>query len=181
MAARKFSLSIILALLAFLLLGATCATIREAPSSAREAYDIAQDDLKKQRYEESKYRFEKILSEYPKSDLADNALFRLGYIACIQGDYENARAYFASLIEDYDNSEWIFDASTWLGLLDEWHLLSQELDKTKAQLGIAQDQAGGDSSIGIDAADRIEELQAEIGRLREENNNLRLLIENIEE
>ena len=180
MAALK-KYSPLLLITSFFLIGSQCAIVQEAPPDARKAYEAAQHDLTKKRYEEAKFSFEQILTNYPQSDYADNALFRLGYIACIGGRYEAAYGYFSALIEDYGNSEWVFDARTWLGLLEEWQLLSKELEKTKAQLGFVQKKTDIGDEIQNDATERIDELQSEISRLREENNNLRLLIETLEE
>lgn len=179
MAARKFSISIIIAL-ALSILMSGCVHTRPTPTSARELYDYAQEDLKKGRYEEAKYRFEKVLTDYPETDIADNALFRLGYISAIQEDYALARNYFSSLLEDYEDSEWAFDAATWLNLLNEWARLNNELQEARDRLGMAQQEAEASDRTQNDTAERIQELQDEITILREENNNLRMLIENLE-
>ena len=180
MAARKPLNSFIIILVATIILSG-CIQPRPTPTSARELYDYAQEDLKKGRYEEAKYRFEKVLKEYPNTDLADNALFRLGYINIIQENYEASYNYFGALLQDYENSEWKFDAQTWLKLLEDWKRLKSELENAREQLGIAQRQAETSDRTENDTAERIQELQDEINRLREENNNLRMLIENLEE
>lgn len=158
-----------------------CALPPPTPSSAEELFNTAQEDLKKGRYEESKYRFEKVFVEYPNTEIAGNALFRMGYICAIQKDYKSARNYFSLLVENYSDSKWKFDAQTWLNLLDEWSRLKNELDDAKNQLGIAQRQRQTDTveKPESDTASRIQELQEQITKLREENNKLRLLIETL--
>ncbi len=180
MAARKSLRNIILILSLPGIFLAGCAHIQETPSSAKETYSVAQENLKKKRYEEAKYNYESILSEYPNSDLADNALFRLGYIACIQLEFENARDNFTTLREKYPKSEWLFDTETWLGLLDSHHDLYTELEDAKAQLGAARN-AAKNTGESNDTAAKIEDLQEEINRLRDENTELRVLIETLEQ
>jgi TolA-binding protein len=183
MASRKFLGNIILAVISGVLFYG-CALPPPTPSSAEELFNTAQEDLKKGRYEESKYRFEKVFVEYPNTEIAGNALFRMGYICAIQKDYKSARNYFSLLVEDYSDSKWKFDAQTWLNLLDDWARLKSELDDAKNQLGIAQRQRQTDTTgtkPENDTAGRIHELQEQITKLREENNRLRLLIETLDD
>ncbi len=158
-----------------------CANTMPPPNTAQEYYESAQNDLRKRRYEEAKYRFEKIYNNYPECDIADNALFKLGYIYIIQKDYASSEKFFRIIVEDYEDSEWKFDAQTWLKLLEDWKRLKNELENAREQLGIAKKQAETSDRTENDTAERIQELQDEVSRLRDENNNLRMLIENLEE
>ncbi|GEM_PF-1653027 len=178
---RRLIILALLTTLALLLLnGSQCAsTGRETPPRAEVIYDKAQNDLRRQRFEEAKFEYRKLFTEYPESELADNALFKLGYIACVQKDYLDASDLFSTLIAKYPKSEWNFDAKVWLGLLDSWRKLDDELDKVEKQLGIAQEQPQQEDTPAGTSAE-IEELQEQINRLRDENRKLRELIESIE-
>ena len=175
MAARKLSISAFFVVLAIFLTGSQCASVRRTPSSAGQLYKSALEDLQKHRFEEAKYNFKKIYSDYPNSDYADNALFRLGYIACVQEEYLLARDYFGTLVGEHPKSEWAFDAKTWLGLLNSWVELSRELEEVRDQLGVVIDQSEQNNT-----AKDIEDLQNEISRLQEENRKLRELIETLD-
>ena len=171
----------LLSILALLLLnGSQCASAgHETPPRADIIYDKAQNDLRRQRFEEAKFEYRKIYTEYPESELADNALFKLGYIACVQEDYLDASDLFSTLIAKYPKSEWNFDAKVWLGLLESWQKLDNELEKVNKQLGIVQDQPLQDDAPAGTTTE-IEELQERINRLSDENRKLRELIESIE-
>ncbi len=180
MAPRKSLVSLFMLVLAAVLFYG-CAMPAPTPTSAQENFDQAQEDLRKGRYEEARYRFEKVVTDYPNSDLADDALFKLGYICVIRKEYNSARNYYSTLVEDHSGSRWKFDAQTWLNIIDEWAELKKELETAQSRLGMAERKVETGAQTENDTADRIQELQDEISRLREENNNLRLLIESLED
>jgi TolA-binding protein len=164
-------------LVAFVLIGSQCATVpKSGKPTSTELFDKAQDDLKNHRWEEAKYGFKQVYTTNPSSERADDALFRLGYISCMQKKYTEAKGFFDELLKKYPKSEWAFDSQVWFDLLDSFSKTSAELDDVKVKLGSAR-QTDSQSKSDNDAGKKIDDLQKEIEKLREENNKLREIIE----
>jgi len=180
MAVRKFFINIFLLVTFALFIVSGCTTmVVTGDMSPEELYKNAQENLRKQRFEEAKYNFKQLYKNYPDSELADNALFRLGYIACAQGEFYSAEDYFSTLLEDYPRSEWAFDSEVWNSLLSSWKDCRGQIDRLNRQLKVERNRESGDES-GSEAIDEIESLQQEIEDLKEENKKLRELIESMQ-
>ena len=176
MVAKSYSINkILLAIIAPIML-MSCAHTPEVAVGATQLFDSAMENLKDQRFEESKYEFRQFFSKHPNSEYADDALFRLGYISCLQKNYADARDYFGTLIDDYSKSEWVFDARVWKDLLDSWIEKDRELRSVKSKLSSIKPS---DESESSDSAKDIEALQEELDRLREDNRKLRDIIESM--
>jgi tetratricopeptide (TPR) repeat protein len=177
MAAKSYSINkIILAIVVPTIMLMSCAHTPEATFGATQLFDSATENLKDQRFEESKYEFRQFYSKHPNSEYADDALFRLGYISCLQGNYADARDYFSTLIDDYLKSEWVFDAEVWKSLLDSWIEKDRELKSVKSKLSSMKPR---DKAETGDSAGDIEALQEKLDRLREDNRKLREIIESM--
>jgi outer membrane protein assembly factor BamD (BamD/ComL family) len=177
MGARRFYYSAALFLVAFFLIGSQCATLpKNGKPDSGSLFDRALSDLKNHRFEEAKFGFKQVYTSNPASERADDALFRLGYISCVQKKYSEGKGYFDELVKKYPKSEWSFDAKIWFELLDAYSKTSAELDDVKTKLGSPK-QPDNQSKTDNEASKKIEELQKEIEKLREENNRLREIIE----
>ena len=172
----KFYLRIIIALTGILFI--QCAKPYATPEGSKMIFESAQEDLRKHRFEEAKYNFRRVYTEFPESDLADNALFRLGYIACIHEDYSTASRLFKSLLDDYPKSEWRFDSEVWYKVLNSWSSMSSELDNARSRLGILTREI--ENKDEGDVTGEIDKLQQEINRLMDENRKLRELLDDVE-
>jgi len=159
-------------------LSLSCAHTTHTHRSADDLFASASDNLRRQRFEEAKYEFNKYYIENPESDLADDALYRLGYIACVQNRYDDARGYFETLIEEYPKSNWLFDTKVWTRLLDSWASSNAELESVKSKLSSARAEPAPVQQPA--PSEEIERMQEELERLREDNRKLRELIESME-
>ena len=178
MATHRHSIKLVFAIAAMVFFGASCAHIPKDVSGPTQIYNAATNDLKKQRFEEAKYKFKQLYQKFPSSEFADDALYRLGYISCLQEKYADARNYFGILIERYPKSEWTIDAGVWKKLLDSWSSANEELKRVKKRLdSTAQANVTPDTTK---PSDEIERLQKELDRLREDNRKLREIIESTE-
>ncbi|MBW1974514.1 MAG: tol-pal system protein YbgF [Deltaproteobacteria bacterium] len=71
------------------------------PSDEKSAYEGALKAFHDRNYKQSEENFKAFLKRYPDSPLADNALFWLGEIYFIRGDYLKAIEYYQKLLDTY--------------------------------------------------------------------------------
>ncbi|MCK5833100.1 outer membrane protein assembly factor BamD [bacterium] len=155
----------------------SCAHIPKTTQASADIYMSASENLKKQRLEEAKYEFNQLYTKHPKSDYADDALFRLGYISCVQEKYNDALDFYDDLIDKYPKSEWIFDAKVWQNLLKSWQSSNNELKAVRSKLNSKKTTKEPSENK---ASEEIEGLQQELSKLKEDNRKLRELIESME-
>ncbi len=178
MVARKFYCSIIFILGTLFISCAHTSSVTRGPS---DLFASASDNLKKQRFEEAKYEFRQFVNNFPESNLADDALYRLGYISCVQGKYFDAEGFFVTLIDDYPKSEWVFDADVWRKLLEKYRVAADELETVKKKLNSSKVETGtAKTSSPAPVVEEVDKLQDELNRLKEDNRKLRELIESME-
>ncbi len=72
---------------------------------ASEIFIKAEQALIEDSLEDAWNGFSKIMQHYPKSVLADNALFSLGMIARKKGDHKRAQQIFEQIIRDFPDSD----------------------------------------------------------------------------
>jgi TolA-binding protein len=53
--------------------------------------------------------YERICREAPKGEFADSAAYQIGFVRFLEGDWEGAEKAFRRLLEQYPESEWVFD------------------------------------------------------------------------
>ena len=88
---------------------------REDQIAFNNAYKI----FKKRNFTDAGRAFLKFRSQYTKSDLVDDAVYFIGYIHFLQGQYDRATLYFQEMLEQYPQSNWILDGKWWLGVSHE--------------------------------------------------------------
>jgi tol-pal system protein YbgF len=78
-------------------------------------YQQAFDQLKEQRYDDARRGFERFLSEYPDSQLADNGQYWLGETYYVGQDFSAALTEFQKVIDGYPTSRKVPDALLKIG------------------------------------------------------------------
>lgn len=73
--------------------------------SAQDLYDEAYTSYKKGKHEASRKLFSEYISQYPNSDLADNAYFWIGESFYDQGKYEEAILRYDNIVQKFKESE----------------------------------------------------------------------------
>ena len=68
-------------------------------------YDSAYSDLKEGNYQLAIAEFSRYLSDFPQTDLADNAQYWIGECYYVQGEYKKALVEFQKVLGKYPNSE----------------------------------------------------------------------------
>ncbi len=71
------------------------------PPTERSMYEQALNAFHKKNYSDSERTFKAFLKKYPDSPLADNALFWLGEIYFLRGDYLKAIEYYQKVLDIY--------------------------------------------------------------------------------
>ncbi len=84
--------------------------------SAKAEYGRAFDAFRKGRHDLASRLFERFLDLYPRSDLADNAVYWMGEIAYKRGDYDRALGLFSKVVEEYPAGNKVSDAFLKIGL-----------------------------------------------------------------
>lgn len=74
-------------------------------ADARKAYDAAFNNLKNSDYVAATQAFQQYLTDYPGSDLADNARYWLGEAYYVTRDFEKAIAAYQQLLSDFPDSQ----------------------------------------------------------------------------
>ncbi len=105
----------------------------------KEVYTAAYDLLNQRDYDAATQEFKAYLDRFPEGQFASNSCYWLGKIANQNGDYEQAKSWFAKLISDYADAPKVPDAKYDLG-----RVYFNLGDKIKAK-AIMQDVAGGSS------------------------------------
>ncbi|MFQ3324255.1 MAG: tol-pal system protein YbgF [Pseudomonadales bacterium] len=78
---------------------------------AKQAYDDAYANIKKQDFEQAVIAFEIFIPQYPESTYAGNAYYWLGELYVLRGDLDLAKASYLSLLENFPAHRKVPDAS----------------------------------------------------------------------
>lgn len=132
-----------------------------APSAAggddRAGYQAALELLRQGRYPQAETAFRQFLTDYPNSELADNAQYWLAETHYVNRDFEIALAGFQSVIENYPNSRKVPDALLKAGFcqyeLGQWADARRSLEAVVEQFP--------DSTATRLANQRLERMRAE--------------------
>ncbi len=81
--------------------GLSSQTTMPKPPSEKSVYEQALEAFHKKNYSESEKTFKAFVKKYPDSPLADNALFWLGEIYFLRGDYLKAIEYYQKVLDTY--------------------------------------------------------------------------------
>lgn len=92
---------------------ATAVVIAEqtAAVGAKQAYNDAYANIKKQDFEQAVIAFESFIPQYPESSYAGNAFYWLGELYVLRGDLELAKTSYMSLLEKFPDHRKAPDAS----------------------------------------------------------------------
>lgn len=82
----------------------------------QKVYNMAYQDVIKGNYKMAIKGFEDYLKSYPKTTLADNAVYWIGECYYIQKDYTKSQNWYNRLLEDYPKSEHFASAKLKLGM-----------------------------------------------------------------
>ncbi len=93
-----------------------------------KVYKLAYQDVSKGNYKLAIKGFEEYLKSYPKTSLADNAVYWIGECYYIQKDYANSQRWYTKLIDEYSKSEHLSSSKLKLGMS-----LYNQRYKTKAK------------------------------------------------
>ena len=91
---------------------------KEVPyeEAAKNAFDAAEASFSKTNYKPALEKYEAFLNDFPKSSLADDAIFRIGVIHEAMGDVPNAGRAFGRIVSDYPGSDLASEARFKLGV-----------------------------------------------------------------
>jgi tol-pal system protein YbgF len=79
-------------------------------AEAQALYDEGYTLFHEQRYADAEARFSRFVELYPRTDLADNALFWVGECRYARGDFSAALEAFSSTVERYPDANKVSDA-----------------------------------------------------------------------
>ena len=85
---------------------------KEIPSAfdPEDLYNDGQDFFLTGRYNDARDAFERLVSDYPSHDLADNALYWIGESFYVEQDYKTALSKFNGVVEKYPKANKAPDA-----------------------------------------------------------------------
>jgi tol-pal system protein YbgF len=104
-----------------------------AANTAKTKYDAAMKLYKEKKYKAAREKFSALLKEFPKDQLADNALFWTGEAYYKEKDFEGAIAEYAELLKSYPDS-----AKAPSALLKEGYSLIELNDKKDGRVILEQ-------------------------------------------
>lgn len=84
--------------------------------AAKQAFEAAEASYSKTNFKPALEKYEKFLADFPKSSLADDAIFRIGLIHEQMGDVPNAGRAFGRIVSDYPGSDLASEARFKLGV-----------------------------------------------------------------
>ncbi|MBN2542294.1 tetratricopeptide repeat protein [bacterium] len=141
------------------------------------SYKLAEDYLRKQKFDQAIGEYREIVNNYPESQYADDAYFKLGYIHCVKGDYKLANTYFTIVLDKYSKSNWAFDAQTWANLTGGILSCTDKISDAEKKLGTYN---GNKNTKDDELTDKVEQLKQENKELRERIEELERLIGELE-
>jgi branched-chain amino acid transport system substrate-binding protein len=84
--------------------------------AAKNAFEAAEASYSKTNFKPALEKYEAFLKDFPKSSLADDAIFRIGLIHEQMGDVPNAGRAFGRIVSDYPGSDLASEARFKLGV-----------------------------------------------------------------
>lgn len=89
---------------------------REAPRSDQDLYRTAEEDLQKKRYEDARQSLQKLINQYPDSELVAEARLKSARALYNQERFEEARAEYQRFLELFPEHERIDEARYYTGM-----------------------------------------------------------------
>lgn len=115
-------------------------------ASEREAYSAAFELMRQRQFEESLSAFETLTEEYPNGVYTANAFYWLGELNLALDDNEQARQWFAQVVNLYPDHQKIPDALYKLGVT--YHRLGDE-NRAREYLNQVRDEHPQSSAAGL--------------------------------
>ncbi|MCG8338938.1 MAG: tetratricopeptide repeat protein [Proteobacteria bacterium] len=79
-------------------------------------FEVAFKSFKARRFKKADQQFKDFRKNHPKSDLADDSLYFIAYMAFLRGDYNTSSLRLFELLKQYPKSNKKYDAKWWLGV-----------------------------------------------------------------
>ncbi len=79
-------------------------------------FEVAFNSFKARSFKKADQHFKSFRRNHPKSDLADDSLYFIAYMAFLRGDYNTSSLRLFELLKQYPKSNKIHDAKWWLGV-----------------------------------------------------------------
>ncbi|MDQ7052549.1 MAG: tetratricopeptide repeat protein [candidate division KSB1 bacterium] len=100
----------VFAVLAALVMFSTASLLASTPPQAQKLLNKARKDIARQKFEKAEKHLRRLLSQFPNSDLADDAVFWQAYIQEARDRDLTAFQQFAELRQRFPDSEWADNA-----------------------------------------------------------------------
>ena len=131
---------------------------KEAARNEQELYQSAQADLEKQKYEDARQSLQRLINQYPDSELVSEARLRSAKALYNQERYEEARAEYQRFLELFPEHERIDEARYFTGMSHFRQMERVDRDQSFARQALDQFQiitkTMPDSAYAEDAAQK---------------------------
>ena len=139
--------------------GAGCGGAKQDPvRSEQDLYQAAESDLQKNRHEDARQNLQKLINQFPDSDLVAEARLKSARTLFNQERYEEARADYQRFLELFPEHERIDEARYYMGFSYFRQMEAVDRDQTAARQALSQFEiimkTMPDSSYAKDAAER---------------------------
>jgi hypothetical protein len=141
--------------------------------SAKNYFTRAETALKDHKFNEALFVYTEYYNKYPAGKLADEALYKKGFLECYLDKLDDAQQSFETLIEKYPKSKWHFDASVWSGVIGD--ALSANKNDSSLKKTVKQPQPQTQDTKEL--ASKIQKLESENTELRRQLQKLRELVD----
>jgi outer membrane protein assembly factor BamD len=134
------------------------ATKREAVRNEQDLIQSAEDDLQKKRFEDAHQSLQKLINQYPDSDLVAEARLKSAKSLFTQARYEEARAEYQRFLELFPEHERIDEVRFYMGFAYFRQMEAVDRDQSAARQAIQQfdiiAKTMPDSAYAKDAAEK---------------------------
>jgi outer membrane protein assembly factor BamD len=136
--------------------GGCAGTKKEVAGSDQELLQTAETELKGKKYEDARQSLQRLINQYPDSELVAEARLRSAKALFDQDRYEEARAEYQRFLELFPEHERIDEARYYIGLAYFRQIERVDRDQSSAQQALSQFQillkTMPDSTYAEDAA-----------------------------
>lgn len=149
-------------------------------------YHQAETALAAQDYDTALRVYQEVQQQYPGSEYGDDAQFKIGFLYIChknpQVHYDKALNAFRELVKDYPQSIWVYEASSWIKVLES----RQELQaKAEQVLKAPPPEAGTEQLKEVqrhlqEMNKSVDKLTAEKKALIDENEKLKSVLKKLE-
>jgi outer membrane protein assembly factor BamD len=139
--------------------GGCAAAKKEQAGSDQELLQSAETELKGKKYEDARQSLQRLINQYPDSELVAEARLRSAKVLFDQDRYEEARAEYQRFLELFPEHERIDEARYYIGLAYFRQVERVDRDQSSAQQALSQFQillkTTPDSTYAEDAAAKV--------------------------